>query len=170
MDIPKVMYSYLLSLGSNMGDRSTNLKLAAEFLGTIGNVLRISSIYETRAVGMEKGTRDFYNMAVSVSSPFAPREFLVKIKGYEKDMGRDILHSHNLPRIIDIDILLANECILSGEKLVIPHPEMTKRAFVLIPLAEIAPDALHPIIGKTVKKILSGLAPCDGVKRIDDRV
>ena len=130
---------YYLALGSNMGNRLSNIRKAIGFLKTVGTVLNISSIYETEPVGMKmvQGTENFYNLAISFDSVLSPSSLLKTIKNFEKRMGRDILNSHNKPRTIDIDILLAEGQIINTESLTVPHKEMHPRGFVLIPLKEI---------------------------------
>ncbi|MCK5055731.1 MAG: 2-amino-4-hydroxy-6-hydroxymethyldihydropteridine diphosphokinase [Candidatus Aminicenantes bacterium] len=151
--------NYYLSIGSNMGERKTNLDAAISFLKGIGEILRISSIYETAPLGMAPGTENFYNLVLVLKSTISPPGLLKKIKEFEKSMGRDISNSHKRPRVIDIDILLAGDVILNEKDLVIPHHEMHKRAFVLIPLAEIAPTLVHPLLRKPVKDLLQNLEP-----------
>jgi len=150
---------YYLSLGSNQGDKTANINKAIDFLRGIGDIEDVSSLYETEPVGMEPGTGNFYNLVLCIQIPssLSPFDLLREIKEFERRMGRDIAHSHNLPRIIDIDILLAGEQVINTEKLVIPHQEMTKRAFVLIPLHEIAPGLVHPVLKKPVKELLRHL-------------
>ena len=150
---------YYLSLGSNQGDRTTNINKAIDFLRGIGDIEEVSSLYETEPVGMETGTGNFYNLVLCMQIPssLSPIDLLREIKRFEKRMGRDIAHSHNLPRTIDIDILLAGDRVINTEELVIPHKEMTKRAFVLIPLNEIAPGVVHPVLKQPIKEVLEHL-------------
>ena len=150
---------YYLSLGTNQGDKTANINKAIDFLRGIGDIEKVSSLYETEPVGMEAGTENFYNLVLSIQIPssLSPFDLLREIKEFERQMGRDINHSHYLPRTIDIDILLAGEQVINTEELVIPHQEMTKRAFVLIPLNEIAPEVVHPLLKKPIKEILEQL-------------
>jgi len=150
---------YYLSLGSDLGDKIGNIKKALHFLQILGKILKISSLFETEPVGMEAGADDFLNLVLCLEAPFrlSPFNLLKKIKKFEEKMGRDIAHSHNLSRSIDIDILLAGNQIIDTEELTIPHQEMTKRAFVLVPLKEIAPDLIHPVLKKPVTEILANL-------------
>jgi len=96
---------YYLSLGSNQGDKTANITEAIDFLQGIGEIEEVSSLYETEPVGMETGTGNFYNLVLCMQIPssLSPIDLLREIKGFERRMGRDIAHSHNLPRIIDID-------------------------------------------------------------------
>lgn len=147
---------YFLALGSNMGDRYTNIRQAVELLKTIGTLISISSIYETEPVGMT-GTGNFYNLALCLQSDLSPEDLLKTVKDFEKRMGRDIADSHYKPRTIDIDILLAENHVITTEKISIPHKEMHNRGFVLIPLNEIAPNIVHPVLGKKINELLSAL-------------
>ena len=156
---------YYLSLGSNMGDRAANIKKAIDFLRGTGDVLKISSIYETEPQGMAPGAGYFYNLVIGFQTSLSPHDLLEEIKQCEKQMGRDMTDSHNQPRPIDIDILLAGNQVVSGENLVIPHKQMHKRAFVLVPLNEIAPQVVHPVLKKTVKEILSELQSTEIVSK-----
>lgn len=153
--------SYYLALGSNMGDRAAHIKKALDFLQGIGEILKVSSVYETGPVGMAAGAEDFYNLVLCLQTFLAPPALLLALKDYEQRMGRDTRRSHNLPRTIDIDILLADQQVIDTGELAIPHKEMTKRAFVLIPLKEIAPDLVHPVLKKTISEILEHLPAQD---------
>ncbi len=156
---------YYLSLGSNMGDRAANIKKTINFLRGTGDVLKISSIYETEPQGMAPGAGYFYNLVIGLQTSLSPHDLLEEIKQFEKQMGRDMTNSHNQPRTIDIDILLAEDQVVNTENLVIPHKLMHKRAFVLVPLNEIAPHVIHPVLKKTVKEILSGLQSTEMVNK-----
>ncbi len=159
---------YYLSLGSNLGDKTANLQKALHFLEQTGDVLKTSSIYETEPVGMDTAEKveNFYNQVLCLRTKHSPQALLKEIKTFEKHMGRDITHYYNLPRTIDIDILLAENLVVNSKHLVIPHKKMTERAFVLIPLNEIAPEVVHPVLKKTAKHILSSLHTTEIVKKV----
>lgn len=148
---------YYLSLGTNLGNRKTNLEKAISFLKNIGKILNISSIYETAPVDMPPGSDNFYNLVLCLESNLSPHDLLNTIKEFEKNQGRDISASQKMPRLIDIDILLADDLIVAEKNLYIPHKKMHQRAFVLVPLAEIAAHLLHPVLKKTIKDILDVL-------------
>lgn len=153
-----------------MGDRLSNIRQAIDFLKTMGTILKISSIYETEPMGMAQGTENFYNLAISFDSALSPHSLLKIIKNFEKSMGRDLTDSFNKPRTIDIDILLAESQIISTESLTIPHKEMAFREFVLIPLNEIAPEVIHPVLNKKIKEIVCSVVPgvigSDAINRV----
>jgi 2-amino-4-hydroxy-6-hydroxymethyldihydropteridine diphosphokinase len=157
---------YYLGMGSNMGDRLSNIRQAINFLKTMGTILKISSIYETEPMGMTRGAENFYNLVISFNSAFSPSSLLKMIKKFEKSMGRDLTASHNKPRTIDIDILLAESQVINTESLTIPHKEMTTRGFVLIPLNEIAPEVIHPLLDKKIKEIVSRVKGSNGINRV----
>jgi len=139
-----VVMKYHISLGSNIGKRETNLAQAIMLLKKNGvNIAKKSSIYETFPVG-DTEQPWFLNQVLEVQTESEPRAFLRLAKGIEKKMGRTCTTPKG-PRCIDIDILLAENKIVQSEDLNIPHPEMANRNFVLVPLEEIAGDAIHPI-------------------------
>lgn len=142
--IKKTVY---LSLGSNLGDLNENLKTAVNALQRKDIVvLKRSSIYQTKPVGL-KTQPDFYNMVIKAETSYSPEGLLKKINHIEKELGRTREIKWG-PRKIDIDILLYNDVNLHTDKLIIPHPQMHKRNFVLIPLIEIEPELIHPVLKK----------------------
>ena len=149
-----------LSLGSNLGDRQQNLDRALELLSDRLRVEKFSSIYETEPLGDDDQPR-FLNMSCQARTRLAPKELLALAKGIESKMGR--IGKSGAPRFIDIDILLYGQQVIDTPELVIPHLKMTERAFVLVPLAEIASDMVHPTSGKTVKELLKNITEKQGV-------
>ena len=150
-----------LGLGSNMGNRQENLGKALDFLAQRLRVARVSSMYDTEPVGNTDQPR-FLNLACRVNTVLEPAALLALAKGIESKMGR-AFGKANGPRPIDIDILIYGDRIMDTPDLVIPHPRMTERAFVLVPLAEIAPDLRNPANGKTVREMLAGITEMQGV-------
>jgi 2-amino-4-hydroxy-6-hydroxymethyldihydropteridine diphosphokinase len=158
-----------LSLGSNLGDRSANLRAAIERLGETGAVRAVSSFYETEPVEF----RDqpwFLNCVVAMETSDSPQALLEKVLAIEQEMGR--LRTKNKgPRLIDIDILLFGDRVVEEQErgLKIPHPAMQQRRFVLEPLAEIAPEALHPQLRKTASELLADLRAGQMVRLLEPK-
>ena len=139
-----------LSLGSNLEDRRTHLDQALDFLAERIKIEKKSPIYDTAPVGAASQPR-FLNMAVQISTRLPAATLLFMAKGIEAKLGRVPIDS---PRPIDIDILFyGDQVINTPPQLVVPHPRLSERAFVLLPLADIAPDLVHPITKKTVKQL-----------------
>lgn len=153
-----------LSLGSNMGDREENLDKALDFLTQRMKTGKVSSIYDTDPVGNTNQPR-FLNMVCQAFTRMAPDGLLALAKGIESKMGRSSQSGE--PRPIDIDILLYGEEVLETPELVIPHPRMMQRAFVLVPLSEIAPDLVHPVSGKTIKELMQDIKEVQGVLKLE---
>lgn len=149
-----------LGLGSNVGDRLANIRAAVRMIVEIGvGNMSVSSVYETPPWGNdEQGS--FLNACIVLEAAFEPFVFLRKLKAIEKTIGR-VPRERWGPREIDADILLWGDLCLQTPTLSIPHPFMHKRAFVLVPLAQIAPDMRHPLLKMTVCELLSGLAEED---------
>ena len=152
-----------LGLGSNMGNRQGNLDKALDLLSQRLRVGQVSSIYDTEPVGNINQPR-FLNLTCQISTRLAPTELLTLAKGIELKLGR-ASGTSGAPRPIDIDILFYGDQVIETPELVIPHPGLTERAFVLIPLAEIAPDLVHPVSGKTIRELLQGITETQGVLR-----
>jgi 2-amino-4-hydroxy-6-hydroxymethyldihydropteridine diphosphokinase len=153
-----------LGLGSNLGNRQENLDTALKLLSQRMQVGKISSIYDTEAVGNTSQPR-FLNLACEVRTRLAPEGLLALVKGVESKMGR---HSRTgEPRTIDVDILLYGDRVVKTKDLEIPHPRMTERQFVLVPLAEIAPDAVHPVTKKTIKEMNKAIREKQGVMKFE---
>jgi len=152
-----------LGLGSNMGDRQSNLDRALDLLSQRMAVGQVSSIYDTEPVGNTNQPR-FLNLVCQVFTRLKPVELLALVKGIEMKLGRAPATA-NAPRPIDIDILFYGDQTIETPELVIPHPRLTERAFVLVPLAEIAPDLVHPLNGKTARELLQKITETQGVLR-----
>lgn len=133
----------MLHLGSNMGDRKSNILNALDQIAIlVGKIVMKSSIYLTEAWGKED-QEDFYNLAVEVNTDLKPLDVLEKTQQIETDLKRERIEKWG-PRTIDIDILYYDNIIMNHKDLTLPHPHLAKRNFVLIPLMEIAPFAEHP--------------------------
>lgn len=146
------MHKVFFSIGGNIGDRHTNLAGAVTAIAKkVGPVLSISSIYETKAWGIENQP-DFLNQVLLVETNLSPLTTLETVLNIELEMGR-IRTQKWYTRIIDIDLLFFDKQIVSSKKLTIPHPFITKRNFVLAPLAEIAPNFIHPILQKSIANL-----------------
>lgn len=144
---------YHLGLGSNLGDRAANLAQARARLVEGGILIRSASrLYESEPVGFLDQPW-FLNQVIEIETSLAARALLLLLQGIEKDMGRRET-VRNGPRTIDLDILLAEDAVIQTEELTIPHPRLAERNFVLVPLAEIAPGAVHPVHGKTIRGLL----------------
>jgi len=159
--MPHIVY---LSLGSNVGDREAQLREAENRLAQLGRLIAVSSFYETEPVEFTQQPW-FLNCAVAIETSSTPEDLMASILRIEEEMGRRRLQNKG-PRSIDIDILLFADAIVQSSELTIPHPAMHQRRFVLEPLAEIAPQALHPMSKKTIRELLDELPDGQTVRRV----
>ena len=151
----KKYINVFLGLGSNMGDRAAHLRAAADLISkNIGKIAKKSHVYETQPWGKTDQDR-FLNQVVMANTTLDPRDLLEKITKLEREMGRERRRDQDKwgPRIIDIDILFYGKRVIRDKGLEIPHPELHKRAFVLVPLLEIAPDLEHPLLKKQIDEL-----------------
>ena len=148
------MNTVYLLLGSNMGDSEQMLAVATSMIEkNIGKLEKSSSIYRTAAWGKEDQP-DFLNQIIIVSSSLSSSTVLKKMFVIEKEMGR-VRTTKNAARVIDIDMLFFNDEIIQTENLTVPHKQIQNRRFVLVPLAEITPDFIHPVLKKSSLELLS---------------
>ncbi len=153
-----------LSLGSNLANRQENLDRALKQLSERMRMGKISSIYDSEFVGRADQPRCL-NLAAEVFTNLKPEGLLALVKGIEQKMGRYSRTGES--RIIDIDIILYGDEVMNTKDLTIPHPEMAKRSFVLVPLAEIAPDVIHPVLKKPIKELNNAVREKQGIMKFD---
>ncbi len=153
-----------LSLGSNVGDRAAQLRSALARLEPTGRVLAVSSFYETKPMEFTQQPW-FLNCAAALETNQSPKQLMASILRIEQAMGRQRLQKKG-PRTIDIDILLFDSAVVNSSELTIPHPALHQRRFVLEPLAEIAPEVLHPTLKKTVRELLDRLPEGQAVRKL----
>lgn len=150
-----------IGLGSNLGDRTATLREAVRRLREWGNVLAVSSLYETEPVGYLDQS-PFINAAVILETLCPPTTLMAAILVIENRLGRE-RPFRNAPRTLDLDLLLIDDLVLDQPDLILPHPCLHGRAFVLVPLAEIAPAVVHPILERPVSALLSDLDAPSGI-------
>jgi 2-amino-4-hydroxy-6-hydroxymethyldihydropteridine diphosphokinase len=150
-----------IGLGSNLGDRMATLRTAVQRLESLGRIAGVSSLYETEPVGYLHQPR-FLNAVVALETALAPADLMRALLGIERDLGRTRSFP-DAPRTLDLDLLLAEDSILDTPELILPHPRLHERAFVLFPFAELAPQTVHPESGQTVQDLLRALPDRGGV-------
>jgi len=156
------IHRYAIALGSNLGERLQHLsdavRLMLERLPQ-ARLIAVAPVYESAPVDCPDGSGAFFNSVVELECGTAPQEVLAVLREIERDLGRPNEHSHHAPRTIDLDILCAGDLILESEELVLPHPRLTGRRFVLQPLADIRPDLVLPGRSESIAELLAALKP-----------
>ncbi|NOX19921.1 MAG: 2-amino-4-hydroxy-6-hydroxymethyldihydropteridine diphosphokinase [Nitrospirae bacterium] len=148
------MVDVYIGVGSNLGDRLSNCKKAIKELSRNAlKILKVSTVYESKPWGVTEQPA-FLNLVVYGQTKLTPYELLGRLKGIESTLGREETYRWG-PRVIDLDILFYGDQIINGKELIVPHPYLTERIFVLKPLSEIAPELRHPLTGKTVLEYLN---------------
>lgn len=158
-------HTVYLALGTNLGDRLANLRAAIKSLPPDVSVLAESHVYETPPWGYADQP-PFLNMAIKAETDLAPEALLTYLKQLEVELGRQQNFRWG-PRLIDLDILFYNELVINTPPLVIPHPRLHERAFVLVPLMDVAPDLVHPVLQKKINDFLVELET-KGIVRFSD--
>lgn len=147
------MNKVFLLIGGNMGDRLQNLHQAiAQLSAAVGPVIQQSAVYETAAWG-KTDQAAFLNQALLLDTSLSPGELITAVLLVEERMGRHRTEKFG-PRVIDIDIMFYNEEVIDEPHLTIPHPQLQNRRFALVPLNEIAPKLVHPVLNKTLEELL----------------
>jgi 2-amino-4-hydroxy-6-hydroxymethyldihydropteridine diphosphokinase len=161
-----MLHTVYLGLGANLGDRQAMLRTAREQLAAAVTIVRCSSLYETPPWGVTDQP-PFINAVCHGQTALSAVELLAFLKDLERNLGRTAATRWG-PRLIDIDILLYDDLVLATPTLTIPHQHLHERAFVLIPLREIAPDILHPVLGVSVAALAETLSDSD-LQRLEQR-
>jgi 2-amino-4-hydroxy-6-hydroxymethyldihydropteridine diphosphokinase len=159
-----------IAFGSNLGNRLLNLSEAKQRLADLPQtkLLAVSPIYEAEPVGCPPNTQPFFNAVAQIETTLAPLELLAAIQQIEEQMGRAPARPKNIPRRMDLDLLACDSLILKDPRLTLPHPELTRRRFVLLPLADIAPDFVIAGTEKTVRELLAELNDPHWIKKFAD--
>ena len=149
------MANVFIGIGSNLGDKEDNIRKSLGLMKNQLKVLKISSLYETKPVGYKKQDM-FLNCAIQSSTKLSPIELLEFLQSIEKRLGR-VRTIKNGPRTIDLDILIYDDNVINQKKLIVPHPRLHERQFVLEPLKELKPSLMHPVMKKTIGELYDSL-------------
>lgn len=153
----------LLGLGANLGDPVGQLVRGVAQIGEVVRVDAVSAVYRSEPVGY-RDQPDFYNLVVRGRTEWAPEELLRALQGVERELGRTPAF-RNAPRTLDVDLLAYDDLVLRTPELILPHPRLHQRAFVLVPLAEVAPGWRHPVLGLTARELLLHAGELERIER-----
>jgi 2-amino-4-hydroxy-6-hydroxymethyldihydropteridine diphosphokinase len=158
----------VIALGANLGDRLATLTEAVRRIGGLGEIIAVSSLYDTEPVGYADQPR-YLNGVLLLDTELEPDDVLNELQRIEHDLGR-VRTFPNAPRTLDLDLLFYGNRAIETERLIVPHPRLHERAFVLVPLAELVPDLIHPTLGGTVRELLATLPGHSGVTPSGDQI
>lgn len=158
-----------LGIGSNKGSKESLISQALERIGADAEIelVKSSSIYETKPYGV-KNQDNFLNLVIEIKSNYQPGELFKRLKKLEKELGRKVSKRWG-PREIDIDILFYDDVLLDDDNLTIPHKDLINRDFVLVPMNEIAPNFIHPVLGKKISELLSDVVEKTIIRKINNQ-
>ena len=155
-----------ISIGSNLGDRIENCITAVQEISSFANILAVSSIYETEPVGQEDQPY-FINCVIKIETGLSPSGLLASLQSVEDKLGRRREERWG-PRVIDLDVIFYNDLIIATDELTIPHPRAHLRRFVLLPLYEIAPEKVHPVLKTSASDLLNELKDSKDVVKVSE--